>query len=236
MLEVVQSLSEDLLAELEESQPDNVEVLEDQLPLRRISCLRYSVHAPPDLFEYTKLVDACCAAAQPVVEMFWQAQFSAWLFLVGAVLTKERRVKFENYSLPGPAKQAGLLNGKQVEMTFDATEGDRAAGLYRISSERFCAACGFINRKLYPLIILSKRTDFATIDTIGRLHEIAAYDGRGKPTNALNWRAVALSVCPRGDVVVRVDGAFDDLDRVLNFIYVNDVLEAESIRICGGLS
>jgi hypothetical protein len=67
-------------------------------------------------------------------------------------------------------------------------------------------------------IIFSSRvdmTDPANIETIFRTAFSSAGGGGGMD---VDWLALAVSLCPRGDVLLRVSGLFDDREAAVDLI------------------
>jgi hypothetical protein len=66
---------------------------------------------------------------------------------------------------------------------------------------------------------VSKRDDFGTKDDITALFPAAFPSVRGVGDTSVDWLSLSLGCCPRGDIVVRASGAFDDPDAAIDLIF-----------------
>jgi hypothetical protein len=184
----------------------------------------YQATRTPSFYDYQKMIEACCAAAAPMTEDLFRKNYRAWLFLVGAPLNEDRRRRFTSYSLARPAQDKKLINGTKLEKVFKYQDLERTAGLYPLDREKFCDALLFLTINSWASLVLSDRNDFLSDYNLNQMYQAATSDTAPTALVAMNWEKLALALCPRGDVIVKTWGSFDDVYRNIMFIFAPEIL------------
>lgn len=106
------------------------------------------------------------------------------------------------------SEEVAIRNGRNV----------RYAGVVEVTPELMDQAVDIVRTDHACAIIFSSRvdmTDPANIETIFRTAFSSAGGGGGMD---VDWLALAVSLCPRGDVLLRVSGLFDDREAAVDLI------------------
>jgi hypothetical protein len=191
-----------------------------------LAMTQYLASASAAWTDYRALVNLCSDAARPLTESLFTHGCRAWLFLVGALLSTERRKRYPDYSLASPARKGDLVGEVYLERTYHEREDRRTAGLYLLDPGKFSDACWFQTLNVWSALVLSTRADMLSGGNLDMFYRAAAFDSTGTPVTALNWLSLADAICPLGDIVVKTLGAFDDKERAIRFVYApaNDLI------------
>ena len=118
-------------------------------------------------------------------------------------------------------KRVGVDAGAIEAVFLTHFHGDHTLGLPPFVLHRV-----FVDQR--PLIFVGPEGIEERLET---LYRICAFDRMGLATNMLDWRAAALALCPRGDIIARIDGTFDDLERALNFVFAEEALDGGTRKV-----
>ena len=173
---------------------------------------------------YSQLLDCSFVECKSLIDEAYKLGFSAWIFDRGPFLTLDKLKKIQNYSPFGNLKKQGLADAIHIQKCYKFPNGIKYAGLFALNRDLFHKGCVFIEGTMNALIIISKRNDLLSEDNLDRFFNNSAFQGSNVSFGTLDWATLCLEVCSQGDVVVNVEGGFDDLYRSICFYYCQNAL------------
>ena len=186
----------------------------------------YSVFASPVSCNNLAMLEALRDAVSPPIHRLFANGYRPWLFLVGAPLTAEKKAAIKVYDLAGPARKKDFLGSLQLSKTFLSGSYEREAGFYEIVGRRLCSALEFAISNSWSRIIFSDRPDFLGDECLTETFAAARSETPDMKLVAMNWKAVACSLCRQGDIILNVWIGDGELTRTAQFIAAPKVFPA----------
>ena len=184
-----------------------------------LSAIQYSAKVPRGTSEYTETMIACCEAAEGFLEKLRNSGYFFLILLIGPVLKPERKNKNPNYSLSSPLRKAEILTKLSHEREFVLPNGHRWAGLYLSDWRNFSDSCLFLSEHSWSLGIIANKEYLINTNYLSLIYKNGGFDERKAPQTLINWFSLANEICPRGNIVVKTMGSFDDRERSVKFVY-----------------
>lgn len=186
-------------------------------PLGAITCI--AVKADPSQ-KLQDLALACAKEAFSLVTASHNDRLRCWLFVsdgpwkeatrivVHQKLWKNHRDLFE--------ADAGCIKSEEVEIK--AGSKVRYAGLIEISSVLVEKAIESVRVCSSLAIIFSRRSDIVLPMSVEQIFRSAFSMQNGLEQTSIDWKALAVALCPKGDLLLRVSGLFDDHEAAVDII------------------
>jgi hypothetical protein len=112
------------------------------------------------------------------------------------------------------------------EVPFESAEGVRFATMVELTDENFADGMRLLRDVRSGAVKLSALNDANAAEEIRRFFRCAFPLRKGVPDIQVDWVSLAAEYCPRGDILIRASGNWDELECSLDFIG-----EAEQIRL-----
>lgn len=176
-----------------------------------LSLIEFKVFKP-DLPRDMDVLDQACA--DKVADYIFNTNnftktFKVWLFLeVGAWLKKSSVVL--QGGLRALREKAWLDQlPKMHEVIIESGNRSKSAGLAEIvTREHFMAAIKLSRSHHWSCVIASERADITSEKSINSI--FASAFPPGNKILGVNWSHLSLSLCPIGDILLRVSGSYDE--------------------------
>lgn len=219
-IEVSRFLSEDLYV-------DNASLLFD----RRQSG-KHSTSAPP-LGAVTflavktdpsqKLQDlavACGREAFSLVREAYKNPYKCWLFVSDGPWREATRIVLHQrlWKSHRDLLEAYVSGIKSEDVEIKVGNKVRYAGLVQISEELIEKAIDSVRVNSSFAIIFSRRSDIVTSRSIEEIFWNAFTQQDSVERTSIDWMALAVALCAKGDVLLRVSGLFDDNEAAADLI------------------
>jgi len=183
-----------------------------------LSSLRFISNTRFGPSNQTELVKSCCSLVTNILIDLQNSGYSLWVLLIGPSLSHERRARIPDYSLGRSLRKCDIVESAAKENTFLLGAEERMAGVYRLDFGKFEDICRFMTHNYWSISIFSNRTNFDHIDNLEAMYYAGGFDNVNKVT-LINWWSLSHLLCPVGDIIIKMEGAFDDRDRIVNLIY-----------------
>ena len=217
--EVLQVVSPDLYT-------DNDSLLLDRNQAETI------LHSPPSLAAISfvakneqsigKLQDLCRACGIKAASFVsgLSADYQCWLFVAdgpwreASPVVRHRRLWKNHRSLSD-----SLVEGtRSAEVEIMIGNKVRYAGLAEVTPELTDQAFEIARTDRACAIIFSRRGDITNAFSVESIFRIAFPCVSGEGATHVDWLALAVSLCPLGDILMRMSGQFDDRDAAADLI------------------
>ncbi|MGJ4931479.1 hypothetical protein ACQR1I_30400 [Bradyrhizobium sp. HKCCYLS2038] len=184
-----------------------------------LAMLEFSTSPVPSFVDVEKMMADVCEVARPLMLRLFADEFKFWFLRVDIERTPEMKRQRPDYALANQLRDAHVLGPEALESVLSALGSERRVGLFSIVEDRLFEACLFMTRNALSIGVLSARAQFPSNETLASAYRAAAFDDDGQRYDWINWRALAASLCPLGDIVVKTRGAFDDPYRMVDLVY-----------------
>lgn len=175
---------------------------------------------------YARLLDYGYAQGSALIDYFFDHGFSAWIFERGPFLTSTRLASIKNYAPFGHLRASGLVTALNRQKCYEFSDGCQYAGVFSVGREAFYNACVYVQGRTYTVMLLTTRNASLSEGYLDTLFSSTAFAQCNGIDCRINWLSLCLTVCPHGDVVFMIDGAYDDLYRSLCFYYCQEALDS----------
>lgn len=132
--------------------------------------------------------------------------------------------KITNYAPFGNLRKQELIDSNHLQKCYELPDGIKYAGIFLVNQDSFHKACVHIQSTSNAVIILSKENRLFSEDYLDKLFYSSAFEKDKVSFATLNWATLCLEICPLGDLVVNIGGAFDDLYRAILFYFCQNTL------------
>ena len=185
----------------------------------QLSAYSVLVTAPPSQHDYSKLLDRGCETLRPALGALSRNGYAEFVFMAGARLSREKRAGLKAYDLAKPLRQQGVNATPVGEKDFALSNNVQSAALYRTVLDEFGKVCNFLTHYGQSIAILSARSRFASDVSVKLLYEVAGYMTGTSIYEKPRWLALGGLLAPKGDIIVKTHGSFDDKHRRISFLF-----------------
>lgn len=191
----------------------NGELAEKYLsPLPKIAVYSIICREPQLPREMELLYTACFSNAKDFLGGFQVlfGAYKAWLFIADSswqpqsVIVKHKRIWKK---LEEKWRLIGINPFAEIENI--SSEGIRYAGLAELNDDGFGLAFQLM-REYSSAVILSQRTELGSKAGAEEIFGASFPLKKGLPIGEIDWLRLVLSLCPLGDVVIKVGGSFGE--------------------------
>jgi hypothetical protein len=173
-----------------------------------------------------ELVVACAKKATSFVWNALDKEYRTWLFVSDGPwrpatrIARHQRLWKRHREL---LDCSGVLRvGQDVEI--ESTGLIRYAGLLEISGDAFVQAVQLARTNSACAIICSKRPNVDSEASVQSIFFSAFPEVEGSPQVSINWMPLALYLCPQMDIVIRVNGLYDDREAAVDVIAIRGII------------
>ena len=136
--------------------------------------------------------------------------FHVYVFIAhGAWLPDNRIVRHERLWSHVPFLRSKGIGKKSDEVLLEAAKGLRFAGLIEVSGDTILESLQWARSNHASALIVSNRQEILSEASVREIFG-HAFPARNKYDSAIDWSSLAAGQCPKGDLVIRVAGEFDD--------------------------
>jgi len=172
------------------------------------------------------LAEACGREAFFKVSSIFNSSYKRWLFVSDGPwreitkvveykrLWKLNRDVFEACGVGIKSDEISFTNGNMVRFAgfLEITEGLVKKA---IELTRTCNSCA---------IIFSRREELINSDSIGQFFSVAFPKRHGLAQTRIDWKDLAMEICPKGDLLLRIHGLFDDPEAAADLIGTKEII------------
>lgn len=176
------------------------------------------------------LAGVCGREAFALVKEILGPSFKAWLFVSdgpwqdGSPYIRHKKLWKNNPELIRSDPHAT----RSEEIEFSLGDKIRFAGFLEITDGLIDKAIEATRTHSCFAIICTRRQKVNSADEIRQIFENAFPRVKGIPQSNIDWMRLAHYLCPKGDVLFRVSGKFDDIEAAIDLIGDPNVLSIAS--------
>lgn len=176
------------------------------------------------------LAGVCGREAFELVKEILGQSFKAWLFVSdgpwqdGSPYIRHKKLWKNNPELIRSDPHAT----RSEEIEFSLGDQIRFAGFLEITEGLIDKAIETTRTHSCFAVICTRRQTVNTAGEIRQIFENAFPRINGIPQSNIDWMRLALYLCPKGDVLLRVNGKFDDIEAAVDLIGSPNVLSIAS--------
>jgi hypothetical protein len=178
----------------------------------RVTLVEFSVFEP-GIPREVELMDKACAehvSGLIFTNVNKDAGIEPWLFVADRWWRhKSERVMSDAFrSLPKEWMLERMP--RSVEIAVEQDGRVRFAAISKLDRETFSFATALLRRHLASYILLSSRPEVATGESLKSMYLSAFPKQHSEECSEVNWPSLAADLCPKGDIIVRVSGSYDE--------------------------
>lgn len=166
------------------------------------------------------LAIACGREAFPLAKSTGNEVKTGWLFVSdGPWRDANRIVLYQRlWKNHRDLVEAGTNGLKSDEVAIQRHGKIRYAGLLEITDALIDKAIEATRVNTSFAIVFSSRADIVFSESINYIFSHAFTKKNGYEGTSIDWMTLAITLCPRGDVLMRVSGLFDDREAAVDLI------------------
>jgi hypothetical protein len=167
-----------------------------------------------------ELAEACGREAFLNVNLVFNDLYKGWIFVSdGPWKEKNRLVEYKKlWKLNRDIYEACGPGIKSDEILFENGSMVRFAGFLEITEDLVDKAIEMVRTHYSCAIIFSRREDIFNAPSITQVFSVAFPKKHGVPQTRIDWKHLAMELCPKGDILLRIHGRFDDPEAAADLI------------------
>jgi hypothetical protein len=165
------------------------------------------------------LFAACCEQSREFRLELYKSGYRLYFLHVGPH-HEDRSARVSTYKVSSVLVDENIKILDSIEIERPYKNRDRSIGLYEIGEADFVNGCHLQSVQTWSIMIFSTRhlISAMAIDEMYRAIRADLESDLDCPLGSFDWRPLVTLLCPRGDVVVKTAGRFDDRDRIVAYL------------------
>ena len=185
-----------------------------------LCALTFVAHQTSPNQNLRELAEACGREAFLKVISVFNNLYKGWIFVSdGPWREKTRIVEYKKlWKLNRDIYEACGAGIKSDELLFENGAAVRYAGFLEITEAMVDRAIDMVRTHYSCAIIFSRRKDIYNSLSIVQFFSAGFPKIKGVPQTRIDWKHLAMELCPNGDLLLRIHGRFDDREAAAELI------------------
>ncbi|MHB1423455.1 MAG: hypothetical protein ACYC3I_09735 [Gemmataceae bacterium] len=212
IINVSKIVSPDLFVENESLMLDRHRAMQYVNTIPSLSAVTFVATKSVASFDLDELAIACGNEAMALAANVIDESYHVWLFVSDGPwrpttpVARYKKLWKDHLDL---VNSPGVLRiGEEVEIESGGLI--RFAGLLEVSGKAFDKAIRLARTNSACAIILSSRSNIDSKTCVRSIFLSAFPETSGIQQTSVDWMTLAIDLCPKGDLLIRVSGLFDD--------------------------
>lgn len=198
--------------------------LDDNLAVPDISLIEISAERARSSAELDALVEACGDRLVHHLASMHSGGYKFWLFMTTECWEEPSRLVRYRGLWKNMTKRFPLLadiSVKSEEISIESKSGIRFAGVLQFQIGELLEMLKLSRNYRSCVILLSRDTDVDSVSNLNYLYT-SSFPDENYPS-AVDWGMLALTLCPKEYIIIRVTGHFDDPEASVNAIALHEI-------------
>ncbi|MBD3673949.1 MAG: hypothetical protein HUJ26_10540 [Planctomycetaceae bacterium] len=168
---------------------------------------------------------SCAQEALSLIQAQVDRQYRMFLFVTSGPWQESNRiVRYKKLWKLIPNISGSVKFSEEVE--FKRDNKLMYAGLVEFIISDINSLVEIARTDISSAIICSHRDKIDSLASINNIFTHAFPTYKEKPLTRVDWLALAIEVCPLGDILVRVNGTFDDRESAVDIISTKEIISS----------
>jgi hypothetical protein len=199
---------------------DKLSVMRDSNPVPNLTVIEFIAERSNISQDLGEIASAAGTEAMILVKEIADKEYRTWLFVAHGPwqainrIVRHKKLWKEHHEL---VSSCGVLNvGEETEI--ESHGRIRFAGLLEVTGDSFAKAINLVRTNSACAIICSKRPNIDSQTSVRSIFLSAFPKTDGMQSVSVDWMTLATALCPQGDILIRVNGLFDDREVAVDVI------------------